>query len=153
MYSTHNEGKSVVAERFVRALKNKIHKFMTSISKNVYIDKLDDIVNKYNKTYHRTIKKKPVDVKPSIYIDFNKESNKEDPIYKVGGNVRISKYENIFAKGFVPNCSEEVFVIKKIKNAVPWTYVISDLNRDDIVGTSYEKESQKINKKNLELKK
>ena len=72
MYSIHNEGKSVVAERFIRTLKNKIYKYMTSISKNVYIDKLDDIVNKYNNTYHRTIKMKPVDVKDSTYIGFKK---------------------------------------------------------------------------------
>ena len=69
MYSTHNEGKSLIAERFIRTLKNKIYKHMTSIPKNVYVDKLDDIVNKYNNTYHRTIKMKPVDVKPSTYID------------------------------------------------------------------------------------
>ena len=73
MYSIHNEGKSVVAERFIRTLKNKIYKYMTSISKNVYIDKLDDIVNKYKNTYHRTIKIKHVDVKPSTYIDSSKE--------------------------------------------------------------------------------
>ena len=71
MYSTHNEGKSIVAERFIRASKNKIYKYMASISKNVYIDKLDDIVNKYNNTYHRTINITPVDVKPSIYFDFD----------------------------------------------------------------------------------
>ena len=75
MYSTNNEGKSVVAERFIRTLKNKIYKYMTSISKNVYIDKLDDIVNKYNNTYHSTIKMKPVDVKSSTYIDSSKEIN------------------------------------------------------------------------------
>ena len=75
MYSTHNEGKYVVAERFIRTLKNKIYKYMTSISKNVYIDKLDDIVNKYNNTYHSTIKMKPVDVKSSTYIDSSKEIN------------------------------------------------------------------------------
>ena len=103
MYSTHNEGKSVVAERFIRNLKNKIYKYMTSISKNLYIDKLDDIVNKYNNTYHRTIKMKPVDVKPSIYIDFNKENSKEGPKFKVGDHVRISKYKNVYAKGYVPN--------------------------------------------------
>ena len=108
MYSTHNEGKSVVAEIFIRTLKNKIYKHMTSISKNVYINKLDDIVNKYNNTYHKTIKLKPVDVKPSIYIDFDKENNKERPKFKVGDNFRISKYENIFAKGYVTNWSEEV---------------------------------------------
>ena len=72
MYSIHNEGKSVIAERFIRTIKNKIYKYMTSISKNVYIDKLDDIVNKYNNTYHSTIKMKPVDVKPSTYIDSNR---------------------------------------------------------------------------------
>ena len=76
---------------------------MTSISKNVYIDKLDDIVNKYNNRYHRTIKIKPVDEKPRIYIDFNKKNNKEGLKFKVGDNARISKYKNIFAKGYVPN--------------------------------------------------
>ena len=73
MYSIHNEGKCVVAERFIRTLKNKIYKYMTSVSKNVYIDKLDDIVNEYNNTYHRTIKMKPVDVKDSTCIDFKKK--------------------------------------------------------------------------------
>ena len=98
MYSTHNEGKSVIAERFIRTLKNKIDKYMTSISKNVYIDKLDDIVNKYN-AYHRTIKMKPADVNPSMYTDFNKDNKKEGPKFKVGDHVRKSKYKNIIAKG------------------------------------------------------
>ena len=92
---------------------------MTSISKNVHIDNLDDIVNKYNNTYNRAIKMKPVDVKLDIYSDFNKENNKEGSKFKVCGHVRISKYENIFAKGYVANWSEEVFVIKKVKNTVP----------------------------------
>ena len=91
MYSTYNEGKSVVAERFVRTLKNKIYRHMTTISKNVYFDVLDDIDNKYNNTYHKTIK-------------------------------------NAFAKGYTPNWSEEIFVVKKIKNTMPWTYIINDLN-------------------------
>ena len=99
MYSIHNEGKSVVAERFIRTLKTKIYKYMTSVSKNVYIDKLDDIVNEYNNTYHRTIKMKPVDVKDNAYIDFKKEGNGKGPKIKVGNHVRISKYKNIFAKG------------------------------------------------------
>ena len=103
MYSTHNEGKSVVAERFIRTLKNKIYKHMTAVSKNVYIDKLDDIVNEYNNTYHRTIKMKPVDVKDNTYIDFEKEVNDKDPKFKVGDHVRISKYKNVFAKGCTPN--------------------------------------------------
>ena len=80
LYSIHNERNSVVAEGSIRTLKNKIYKYMTSMSENVYTDKLDDIVNKYNNRYHRTIKMKPFDVKPSIYIDFNKENNKKGPI-------------------------------------------------------------------------
>ena len=120
MYSTHNEGKSVVAERFIRTLKSKIYKYMTSISKNVYIDKLDDIVDEYNNTYHTTIKMKLADVKDNTYINADKEINNKDPKFKVGGHVRISKYKNIFVKGYMPNWSEEVFVIKKVKNTVPW---------------------------------
>ena len=119
MYSTHNEGKSVIAERFIRTLKNKIYKYMTSISKNVYVDKLDDLVDKYSITYYSTIKMKPVDVKSNTYIDSSKEFNNKDPKLKIGDNVRISKNKNVFAKGYVPNWSEEVFVIKKIKSTVP----------------------------------
>ena len=92
---------------------------MTSVSKNVYIDKLDDIVGEYNNTYHRTIKMKLVDVKDNTYIDFKKESNDENPKFKVGDHVRISKHKNIFAKGYSPNWSKEVFVVGKIKNTVP----------------------------------
>ena len=143
MYSTNNEGKSFVAERFIRTLKSKIYKHMTSISKNVYIDKLYDIVNEYNNTYHTTIKMKPIDVKDNTYINTDKDTNDKDPKFKVGDHVRISKYKNIFAKGYTPNWSEEVFVIKKVKNTVPWTYVINDLNGDEITGTFYEKELQK----------
>ena len=128
MYSTNNKGKSVIAERFIRKLKNKIYKYMTSISKNVYIDKLDDIVKKYNNTYHTSIKMKPVDIKDNTHIDFKKEVNEKNPKFKVGDHVRISKYKNNFAKGYMPNWSEEIFIIKKIKNTVPWTYVINDLN-------------------------
>ena len=91
MCSTHNEEKSVVAERFIRTIKNKIYKYMTSISKNVYIDKLDDIVHKYNNKKHITIKMKPIDVKDNTCIDFGKEVNDNDPKYKVGDHVRISK--------------------------------------------------------------
>ena len=103
IYSTHNEGKSVVAEIFIRTLKTKIYKCMTAISQNVYIDKLDNIVNEYNNTYHRTIKMKPVDVKDNTCIDFKKEVNDKDPKFKVGDHVRISKHKNIFAKGYAPN--------------------------------------------------
>ena len=91
MYLMHNEGKSVAAERFIKTLKN-IYKYMTSISKNVYIDKLDNIVNKYNNTFQSTIKMKPVDVKSNTYINSSKEINDKDPKFKIGYIVRISKY-------------------------------------------------------------
>ena len=101
MYLTFNGGKSVVAERFIRTLKNKILKHMTAISKNVYFDVLDDIVNKYNNTIHRTIKMKSIDVADDSFAEYNEESNKRNPKFKVGDHVSISKYKNIFAKGYV----------------------------------------------------
>ena len=118
MYLASNERKSVVAERFIRTWKNKIYKFMIWISKNLYIDKLDDIVNKYNNTYHSTIKMKPVNVRSSTYINSSKEINAKDPKFKIEDVVKISNYKNIFAKGYAPNWSEEVFVIKRVKNTV-----------------------------------
>ena len=105
MYSMHNERKSVIAQRFIRTLKNKIYRYMTSVSKNVYIDKSDDRLNKYDNTYHNTVKMKSVDVKSYTYIDSSKESNNKDPKFKIGDIVRISKYKNIFAKGYTPNWS------------------------------------------------
>ena len=153
MYSTDNEGKSVVAGRFIRTLRNKIYKYTTSISKNVNINKLDDIVNEYNNTYHRTIKMKPIDVKDNTYINIDKKVNDNDPKFKFGDPVRISKYKNIFAKGYTPNWSAEVFVIKEIKHTVPWTYVINDLNDEEIIGTFYEKELQKIDQQEFRIEK
>ena len=150
MYSTNNEGKSVVAERFIRTLKSK---YMTSISKNVYIDKLDDIVNECNNIYHTTIKLKHIDVKDNTYINTDKETNDKDPKFKVGDRVRISKYKNIFAKGYTPNRPAEVFVIKKVKNTVPWTYVTNDLNGEEIMGTFYEKEFQKTSQEEFRIEK
>ena len=147
MNSIHNEGKSVVAERFIRTLKTKIYKYITSLSKNVYIDNLNDIVNECSNTHHRTIKMKPVDVKNNTYIDSmelhsSKEVNDKDPKFKVSDHVRILKYKNVFAKGYTSNWYEEVFVIEKVKNTVPWTYVINDLNGDEIIGTFYEKKKK-----------
>ena len=120
MYSTYNEGKSIVAERFIRILKNSIYKHMTADSKNVYFDVLDDIVDNYNNTYHTTIKMKRIDVKSNSYaecnsIEYNKESNEKDPRFTIGDHVRISKYEKLFAEDYTPNWPEEVFVIRKIK--------------------------------------
>ena len=156
MYSRHNEGKSVISERSIRTLKNKIYKYMTSISKNAQIDKLDGIVNKHNYTYHSIINVKPstyVDVKPSTYIDSSKKTNDKNPKFKIGDIVRISIYKNIFAKDYVTNWSEEVSVIKKVKSTVLWTYVISDLKSEEIVGTFYEKELLKTNQKELRVEK
>ena len=145
MYSRHDEGKSVVAKRFIRTLENKIYKYMTSISKNVHIDKLDDIMNKYNNAYHSTIKMKPADVKSNTCIQSSKEINDRDLKFETGDIVKISKSKNIFAKGFTPNWSEEVFVINKVKNIVPWIYFINDPNGEEIVGIFYEKNLPKTN--------
>ena len=98
MYSTQNEGKSVIAERFIRTLKNRIYKYMTSVLKNVYIDILDDLVNKCNNTYHNTIKMEPVDLKSNTYTESSEEINNKDLKFKIGDFVRISKYKSIFAK-------------------------------------------------------
>ena len=143
MYSTYNELKSIVAESFIRTPKNKIFKHMTAISKYVYCDVLDDIVNKYINTVHRSIKKKPIDITFDSYAEYNKDSDKIEPKFKVGDRARISKYKNIFAKGYTQNCSEEVFIISKVKNTIPWTYVICDLNGEPITGSFYEKELKK----------
>ena len=153
MYSTHNEGKSAVAEICIRAIKSKVSKYITSISKNVYIDKIDDIVNEYNNTYHRTIKMKPIDIKDNTYINIGKEVNDNDPKFKVGDHVRISKYKSSFAKSYAPNRFEEIFVIKKIKNTVSWTYVINDLNSEEIIGTFYENELQRTNQQEFRIEK
>ena len=100
---------------------------MAAVLNNVYFDVLDDIVDKYNSTVHRTIKMKPTDVTSDSYAEYNEDSDVTKPKFKVGDHVRISKYKNIFAKGYTQNWSEEVFVVSKIKDTVPWTYVISDL--------------------------
>ena len=96
---------------------------------------------------------KPVDVKDNTYIYFEKEANDKDPKFKVGDHVRISKYKNNFAKGYTPNWSEQVFVIKNVKNTVSWTYVINDLNGEEIIGSFYKKKSQKSNKKEFRIEK
>ena len=119
----------------------------------MYIDKLEDIVNEYNNTYPRTIKMKPADVKDNAYIDFSEEVNDKDSKFKVGDHVKISKYKNICAKGYIPNWSKDIFVTKEVKNIVPWTYVISDLDDDEIIGTFYETELQKTNQQTFRIEK
>ena len=114
-YSTYDGGKSLLAQRFIRALKNQIYKNTTAVSKNVYFDVLDNTVVKYNKTYHNTIKMKPIDVKSNFYTKYNVDSNDKDITFKISVHVRISKYKNLF-------------VISKIKNTVSWIYIINDIN-------------------------
>ena len=117
----------------------------------MHIDKLDEIVTAYNNAYYRKIKIKSVDIKDKTYIDFKKEINDKDPKLKVGDWVRISKCKNVFTKGYTPNCPEEVFVISKIKSTVPWTYVINDLNGEDIIETFFEKQLKKTNQKEFRI--
>ena len=153
MYSTYNEGKSVVVERFIKTLKNKLYKHMTAVSKNVYYDVLDDVVKKYNNTWHSTIKMKPKDVEDDKFTEYVEKPNEKDPKFTVGDRVRISKYKNVFAKGYTPNWSEEVFIVDKVKNTVPWTYEINDLNGEKIIGSFYEKELQKTNQEEFRIEK
>ena len=120
------EGKFVVAVRSIRTLNNKFDKFMTSIRKKVYIDKLADIVNSYNGAYHSTIKMKSIS---STYIDFGTENNDKDPKFKIGEHVRTSKYKKLFAKVYAPNWSEENFMITRVKNIMPWTLVTLTVNK------------------------
>ena len=143
MYSTFNEGKSVVAKRFIRTLKNKLYKYMTTTGKNVYYDVLDDVVNEYNNIKHNTIKMKPKDVgddNKRMYID---EHNEKSARYNVGDRVRISKFKNIFAKGYTPNWSKEIFIADKINDTVPYIYNLKDLNDEEIIGSFYDRELQK----------
>ena len=143
MYLTYNEGKSVVAERSIRTLKNKLYKHMAAIGRNVYWEVLDDVVAKYNDAISRSIGMKPKNVtqaKKSVYVE---ESNKKSARFSVGDCARISKFKNIFAKGRTPNWSKEIFVVNKIKNTVPWTYELKDLNGEDIIGSFYDRELQR----------
>ena len=134
-------------------LKNKTCKHMAAVLNNVYFDVLDDIVDKYNSTVHRTIKMKPTDVTSDSYAEYNEDSDVTKPKFKVGDHVRISKYKIIFAKGFTQNLSEEIFVVSKIKNTVPWSYITNDLNGEKIAGSFYEKELQKASQEKFRIKK
>ena len=142
MCSTYNEGKSVIPERFIRTLKNKLHKHMKSIGKNVYYDILNDVVSEYNNTKHSTIKMKPIDVKNNkrVYID---ERNEKSARFNVGDRVRISKFKNIFAKGYTPNWSREIFIADKINDTVPYTYNLKNLNGEEVIRNFYDRELQK----------
>ena len=142
MYSTYNEGKSVVAERFIRTLKNKLYKHMTATGKKVYFDVLDNVVNKYNNTKHSAIKMKPIDVGDNNKRVYIGEHNEIDSRFKIGDRVRISKFKNIFDKGYTPNWSTEIFIVDKVNDTVPYTYNLKDLNDEEIIGSFYDKELQ-----------
>ena len=115
---------------------------MTATSKNMYYNVLDDVVSKYNNTKHSTINMKPIDVKENkrVYTD---EHNEKDSRFKVDDRVRISKFKNIFAKGYTPNWSKEIFIVDKINDTVPYTYNIKDLNDKEIIGSFCDRELQK----------
>ena len=134
-------------------LKSKIVEHMTAVSKNFYFNVLDDIVNKYSNTVHTAIKMKTIDATSDSYAKYNEDFNERDPKFKAGDHARISKYKNIFAKGYTQNWSEEVLIISKIKNTVPWTYVISDSNGEKIAGSLYEKEWQRFSQEKFRIEK
>ena len=130
IYSTYNEG----------TLKNKLYKHMTATGKNVYYDVLDDAVNKYNNTKHSTIKMKPIDAGDNnkrVYIDEHNEK------VRITNRVRITKFKKIFAKGYTPNWSKEIFIVDKINDTVPYAYNLKDLNDEEIIGSFYDRELQK----------
>ena len=134
MYSTYNAGNSVVAERIIRTLKNRIFKHMTAVSKNVYFYVLYDVGNKYNNAVHKTMKIKPVELASHSYAKYKEDSNVTKPKFKVGDH-------------------DKIFIISKIKNTLPWTYVIGDLNVEPITESFYEKESKKTNQGKFKIEK
>ena len=148
MYSTYNERKSVVAESFIRTIKNKIFKHMTAVSKNVYFDVLNNIVDKYNNTVHRTIRMKPIDVTLDSYAEYNEDSNKKILNSKLVIMLEFQNAKAFLLKGFTQKWSEELFVVSKIKNtsSVDISSVISDLNGEPITGSFYGKKIQKTNR-------
>ena len=144
----------IFSKDFQKTLKSKVFKDITAISKNVYFDVLDDIVDQYNNTFHRTIKMKPIEVTSDSYAEWNENFNEKDSKFKAGDRVRILKYKNIFAIGYTQDWSEEVFIISKIKNIVAWTDAVSDLFGEEINGNFYKKKNcKKQISKNSEYKK
>ena len=149
---THNKGKSVITERFVRTLKNKIYKYLT-LKKIVYIDKLDNIVYKYNNTYHITIKTKLADVKPSTYIDSSKDVNYKDPKFKIGDIVRISKIKTFLQKAIFQIDLKKFLWLKKLNTLYCGHMLLVILKAKEIVGTFYQRELQKANQKEFIVQK
>ena len=139
MYSTHNEGNSVIAEKFIETLKYKIYKKMTANDSKSDLPYLNKLVDQYNTTYHHSIGKKPINADYSTFTEKMKTFSKA-PKFKVHERVRISKYKNIFSKGYTENWSREIFIIDSVLKTNPWTYKIKDLNGEKVIGSFYEKE-------------
>ena len=150
MYSTYNEGKSVVAETFIRTLKKRIFKYMAAVSKNVYISVLDDIVNKYSKIVHRSIKMKLIDVTPDSYAECNEDSNDKDPKFKVGDHVRIQNTKTFLLKDTLQMGQKKFLLLVKLKIQLRG-HVIRDLNGEPIIGSIYEKELQKTSQEKFRI--
>ena len=138
MYSTHNEGKSVIGERFIKTLKTKIYKTITANDIKSYLLYLNKLVDQYNNTYHHSVNKKPINT-DYFALTEKSETNNKAPKFKVNDRVRITKYNNIFSKHYTKNWSRETFIIDSVFTTNPWTYKIKDLNREKIIGSFYEK--------------
>ena len=138
IYSTHYEGKSVIAESFLKILKSKIYETMTANDSKSYLPYLNKLVEEYNNTYHHSINKKLTNADYSALTE-NIESNPEAPKFKVNDKVIIAKYKNIFSKGYAENLSREIFINDSVLKTNPWTYKIKDLNGEKIIGSFYEK--------------
>ena len=140
MYSTHNEGKSVITERFIKTLKSKIYKKMTADDSKSYLPYLNKLVDQYNNTYHHSINKKPINADYSASTE-NIKINPKAPKTpkKVNDRVKTTKYKNIFSKGYTENWPREIFIDSVLKTN-PWTYKIRALNGEKIIGSFYEKE-------------
>ena len=139
MYSTHNEGKSVIGERLIKILKTKIYKTITANEIKSYLLYLNKLVDQYNNTYHHSINKKPINADYSALTEKIKTNHKA-PKFKVNDKVGITKYKNVFSKGYTENWSREIFIIDSVLKTNPWTYKLKDLNGEKIIGSFYEKE-------------
>lgn len=116
---------------------------MTAISKDVYINKLNEMVDICNNTYRKKMKMKPSDVKMDTYFAFHLGEKDKDPQFKIDSHVRISVHKNVFEKGYTPSWSKEIFVVNNFKNTVTWIYVIEDIKGEEVVSTFYQKELKK----------
>ena len=161
LYSTENEEKSSVVERWNRTIKTKMWKRFTEQNSTQYLKMLPDIINKYNNNYHSSIKMSPIETSKKknesiVYYNFysNLKATKTKPKFKGGDRVRISKYKRkTFDKGYTPNWTEEIFIISEVLNSNPYTYKIRDRQGEEIVGSFYEQELLKTNQTKFRIEK